>query len=325
MLRFLIVVIIVAAGAWSAYWFVSAKAWERGLTAWMEERRAAGWQADWSDIEVRGFPNRLDTTINDIALADTASGWSWQAPFVQILSLSYRPTQAIVVLPNDTTLQTVEHSYRLQGDDIRASLALEPNRNLALERATAVIEGGGVTVDGNEGWTAREMRMAVERTDDTPTYRLGLALSDVQAPEGVGPAGALAQVTADATATFDTVWDLRALEQARPQPVEIRIDRADASWGALEVAMAGEVTVSDSGTPEGTVTVKVKNWRDILDLAVQTGILPESMLPTFTRALELASGLSGNPDTLDMPLNLRGGRVFLGPLPIATAPNLSIR
>ena len=89
--------------------------------------------------------------------------------------------------------------------------------------------------------------------------------------------------------------------------------------------MAGEVTVSDSGTPEGTVTVKVKNWRDILDLAVQTGILPESMLPTFTRALELASGLSGNPDTLDMPLNLRGGRVFLGPLPIATAPNLSIR
>ena len=48
--------------------------------------------------------------------------------------------------------------------------------------------------------------------------------------------------------------------------------------------------MSDLGTPEGTVTVKVKNWRDILDLAVQTGILPESMLPTFTRALELASG-----------------------------------
>ena len=119
-----------------------------------------------------------------------------------------------------------------------ASLALNRTETSRLGAATAVIEGGGVAVDGNEGWTAREMRMAVERTGDTPTYRLGLALSDVQAPEGVGPAGALAQVTADATlATFDTVWDLRALEQARPQPVEIRIDRADASWGALEVAM----------------------------------------------------------------------------------------
>ena len=133
MLRILILITTLAATTWGGVWLLKSRAWEADLTAWMEDRRAEGWQADWADISVQGFPNRLDTTLTDVALADAQAGWAWTAPFVQVFSLVYAPEEVIVVLPEDTVLQTPTNRYRLHGDDIRASLSLDGNAALALQ------------------------------------------------------------------------------------------------------------------------------------------------------------------------------------------------
>ena len=148
MLRILILISTLAATTWGGVWMLKSRAWQADLTTWMEDRRAEGWQADWGEVTVRGFPNRLDTTITDVALADTQAGWAWNAPFVQLFSLAYRPQEVIVALPNDTVLQTPQNRYRLHGDDIRASLSLDREADLALERLTAVLEGVGLARDG---------------------------------------------------------------------------------------------------------------------------------------------------------------------------------
>ena len=132
MMRNLIILVVVAGLGWSAYWYVVAQGWNSALNTWLEDRRADGWQADWADLTVRGFPNRIDTTLTELALADVQAGWAWTAPVVQILSLSYRPTDVIVALPTDSVLQTTRATYALHGDKIRASVVVEPSTTLAL-------------------------------------------------------------------------------------------------------------------------------------------------------------------------------------------------
>ena len=93
-----------ASALWGGYWFIGSAGFEKGLAAWFDERRSAGWVADYSDIKTRGFPNRFDTTISDLELADTRAGLAWSAPFFQIFTLSYRPNHIVVALRKVSTL-----------------------------------------------------------------------------------------------------------------------------------------------------------------------------------------------------------------------------
>lgn len=325
MLRILILLSVLAATTWGGVWLLKSRAWEADLTTWMQERRAEGWQAEWSAVEVRGFPNRLDTTISDLALADTEAGWAWNAPFLQIFSLIYRPEEIILALPEDTVLQTPQNRYRLHGDVIRASLAFDGDADLALERLTAVLDGVALAEDGGPAWNARQMRLAAERIAGPDAYRLGLALTEVVPPRGIGPEGATAALQADMTVRFDAPWDRGALEIARPQPIALQIDRATLTWAELEMRAAGALDISDTGTPEGRLTLQIVNWREVLALSIETGALPRDLEGPIEGALELVSRLAGRPDTLDVPLDLRRGRIFLGPIPVGDAPRLRLR
>jgi hypothetical protein len=53
--------------------------------------------------------------------------------------------------------------------------------------------------------------------------------------------------------------------------------------------------------------------------------VPESLLGTLESGLTLMAQMSGNPETLDVPLTFRNGRILLGPIPIGPAPILRLR
>ncbi|MFO7771616.1 MAG: DUF2125 domain-containing protein, partial [Roseovarius gahaiensis] len=132
-------------------------------------------------------------------------------------------------------------------------------------------------------------------------------------------------LSVDMTVEFDKPWDRTAIEDARPQPRHIDIQLAEARWGQLELQMAGEMRVDSSGQATGEIMIKARNWRDILDLAVNAGAMPKGMADTVGDGLGLIAQMAGNPKTLDIPLGLRNGRVFLGPVPIGPAPSLRLR
>ena len=81
----------------------------------------------------------------------------------------------------------------------------------------------------------------------------------------------------------------------------------------------------DQGRATGSITIKAKNWREMLDLAVQVGWVPEAMKPSLESGLNLLAGLSGSKETLDASLDFKDGRVSFGPFAIGTAPRLKLR
>lgn len=324
-MRGLIVVILVVGLGWGGYWLLSAQTREQALTGWMEARRAEGWQADWRAIDTGGFPDRLRTTLHDIELADPQTGWAWQAPRLQVTAPVYSRTDVLVTLPGDSTLATPRGRYHLQGDSIRAALSLGDRENLTLNRGTWVIDRARVTAQGGQTWRADQVRLVAEQAGPPQRYHLELAVQGAAASAGKGLDAVPVRADADVIATFDRPWDRRALEQRRPQPTALRIDSARASWGALNIRVAGQLRIAASGTPDGRLTVKVENWREVLALATENGAIPPELEAPVTAALNMASRLAGHPETLDLPLDFRNGRMFLGPLPIGDAPPIRLR
>ncbi|GHE97724.1 hypothetical protein GCM10016455_17850 [Aliiroseovarius zhejiangensis] len=333
-MRKLIVIALVLAGLWAGYWYIGARATERAFSTWVADRQTDGWVAEAGDISTRGFPNRFDTIFTDLELSDPNTGLSWVAPEFQILALSYKPHHVIAVWPGIQTIATPEQRIEISGSDLKGSIMVAPTPDLTLERSSIVL--ADVTMNSTAGWTsALERGQLATRQLDSGTHRHEIHFEAVN----LIPASSFVQsldaddllppvfegVTLKANLDFSAPWDRTAIEKERPQITHINLSELKAKWGELELWLAGEVEVDTEGTPTGTVTVKARNWRQMIAIAQTSGALTPELASTVTGALQFVAGLSGDDTTLDVPLRLSDGRMFLGPIPIGTTPVIRIR
>jgi hypothetical protein len=333
-MRALLAVILVAAAAWTGYWVIGSRTTLSAFTDWLSARRAQGWVAETDNLRVQGFPNRFDVVFEDLILADPATGLAWEAPRFQIDTLSYRPNHIIAIWPDKQLVATPQAKFRLQSRDMRASLVIAPDTALAPRRMTLTADFIEIAPEARPAETTAlsALSLAAERQAGS-TYRLGLRAEGLTLaapaharldPEGRLP-DRISGFTADVTATFDKPWDRSAIERARPQPTHLRVHLADGRWGDLHLQAAGKVDVSPEGWPEGEITLKARNWREIVTLLRTVGALPESLAGSVEQGLGMMARLNGNPDTLDIPLGFGAGRMWLGPVPLGPAPRLRLR
>lgn len=330
MLR-LVVVFLVGALIWMCWWAFGQSAYQSGLTAWVDDRRNEGWVADYSELATRGFPNRFDTMITDVALADPETGIAWSAPFVQFLSLSYKPHQVIAVLPDEHRFSTPFQTFDISHDEARASLFLQASTLLGLDRARLVTSGLKAVSSRGDTLALEQGRLAAETVEgEENAYRIGAEIEGLfpteEALSVLDPAGVLPKrvenLRTDAELTFTAPWDRNAIENARPQLTGFVLSDLSARWGDVTFRAAGQVTVDEAGIPDGEITIRAEEWRQILDMAETTGVVPPTLRGTVETALGL---LSGGTDILDAPLVFSGGRIWLGIIPLGDAPRLVIR
>ncbi len=333
-MRALLAIILVAAGLWAGYWVIGSRATLSAFETWLDARRAEGWVAETGSLDVQGFPNRFDVVFEDLILADPATGLAWEAPRFQIDALSYRPNHVIAIWPDQQRIATPQEKFRIESRDMRASLVMAPDAALAPERMTLTADFLRVTPETRpeETTALSTLSLAAERQEGT-TYRLGLRAEGLTLaartrtrldPEGRLP-DRISGFSTDLVATFDKPWDRTAIEQARPQPTNLRVRLAEGRWGDLLLQAAGEVDVTPEGWPEGEITLKARNWREIVSILRSAGVLPESLASSVESGLGMMARLKGNPDTLDIPLGFGGGRMWLGPVPLGPAPRLRLR
>ena len=326
--------VVVAGLGWSGYWWAGAQAMEAGLDAWFDDRRGEGWVAEYQSLDTSGYPTRFDTVLTDLTLADPQTGWAWTAPTFALQAESTRPTAFTAIWPDAQKLQTPISEFEIISQEMTASLAVDAATSLPLAEGTATM--GALAITSLDGWELRADRMALSMTrvaDTDQTYdlvvegdnirpddalRVGLRL-DPPLPE------AFETLRISATVAFDRPWDRRALEDRRPQPTQVALDLAQGTWGQLDLRATGRVDVDAEGVPTGEIAVKAKNWCAMVAVAVATGAIPENLGSTLESGLGLLAALSGNPDSLDLPLSFAGGRMAIGPIPLGPAPRIRLR
>ncbi|MGB0904894.1 MAG: DUF2125 domain-containing protein, partial [Mangrovicoccus sp.] len=183
-MRALLFAILAVAIGWSGYWFWGARATDQQMLAWFDAREAEGWVVNYTELNTAGFPNRFDTTLTDIELADPETGLAWQAPQFQILRLSYQPNHLIAVWPDSQIIATPEQHFTLGTSDMRGSLLVTDAQALRLERAT--ITADGLTLSSSSGWSAAaaHMQLALRQAPALGnSYDIAVNLTDLVLPD----------------------------------------------------------------------------------------------------------------------------------------------
>lgn len=330
-MRILLGTCFAAALAWFGYWFIGSTAHETAAKSWLGDRQGAGWVVDYDTLSVQGFPNRFDTRITQFNIADPKAGWAWDAPDFMINSLSYKPNHFIAVWPQTQTVSTLHNTYQVKSTKMRSSLVFEPNTSLALDRATMTLNDIIITDKNNEVSKIGSAVLATRQDPDQAfAHDIAFNAKDMELAQGLKKwldpdanlPTAFETFNLETTAQFDAAWDRVAIETQKPNLTRLDVDVFAAKWGAMELQGKGSVTVDAAGYPNGKLSIRAKNWRDMIALAVQSGALDASIARSVETGLSLLAMLSGNKETLDIPLSFSNRVMLLGPVPIGAAPRL---
>jgi len=335
-MRTTVIVIFACFALWAGYWVYGQSKHTDQAVSWFSDQQAEGWLAEYDTLEVKGFPNRFDTVIENMALADPNSGWAWEAQSFQILSLSYRPNHVIFVFPPEHTLRTPDQSVLLKNTDLRGSAVFESGTNFELNRST--FEGSNITwVDEalqSSGDTSGQIGSLNLATRKTPareyTHDIAIDMTDVAlgntflaAFRGLDSAKTdLETVTVRATASFDGPWDKPSLSGSGPDLRNLEIDNIELEFPDMLIRAAGDLEIDRLGYPTGRLEVRAENWEALVSLAIDEGLLPRDLQSTVISGLQLLARLSGDPNNLDIGLRFSNRETYLGPIPIGDAPIL---
>ncbi len=334
-MRKLIVTVLVLILLGCGWWGFASFSLKQQTEQWFADRQSEGWQAEVSQVSLGGFPARVAATLERVDLADPRSGLAMSLPDMTLSFRTLWPGDMRVDLPGSAAqIATPEGRWTLLAKDASASLNLHPGTALELEALSLTSEAflleqtGGLSLLGGDA-----LVLSLTQSDAAEDYALTFDVTDF-AP-GDGPRTQLALprgwplifdvLTAKADITFDTAINRLTLEQQRPQPQLIKLKFAEARWGTMRLFATGEFNRDPQGYAEGTLTIKAENWEQMLDLAVNSGLLPADQKPLIERVLKSLGNSTGVTADLDITLLFENGQTRLGFIPLGPAPSMIVR
>jgi hypothetical protein len=318
-MRFLLWLVGILALLYGGYWFVGQRAVERGAASAFSQMQAEGWEVAYDDIATRGFPSRFDTTVTAPRLVDPVSGTGWEAPWLQVLALSYLPNEVIAVFPETQTVLLPGDRIDIASQDMRASARVGLSAALPFDNVT--VQTGPVTLSGETGWQAglaRALFALRHAASGGADYDIWFEGTDIALPEaGLNAAlpRTLPVLRLDGTFTLDQPIDRHMQPGARLQALTLR--QALVDFGATGLRADGALTFNPEGIPQGSIDLTIRDWRAALAIAVAAGAVPPSMAGLAERAGGLLA--AGGTD-LSAPLVFDAGQMRLGPVPLGPAP-----
>ena len=326
-MRALQVVVLVLGVLWGGYWLAGSIALQKAAEGWFAAEVSAGRQATARTIEVHGFPSRFDLTMTDVHLADPVTGFGWDAAFVQVFSMTWKPWHLIAALPNAQVITLPDQQIGLASSKLQGSLKLVPGAALALD--AVVVDGADLVATSSLGWVLKAARAELATRQDASVangHEVNLTVTGlvpdpalmaaIAAASDLAPLVELAQI--DLVAGFSAPID-RFAGRAKPQVMALTLKAGQLRWGDLVVTSKGAVVADAAGLAEGRIDIHIENWRELIAPAVAMGLIKAEVAPTVENMMRL---MAQGGTALDLPLVMQAGRMSLGPIPLGPAPRM---
>ena len=329
MYRAIIALVLAALTIWSVLWFVSQRTYRDSLLALAANLRDSGLTVGHSDLRIRGYPNRLDATIEDLFVADPATGNEWRAPFLQLMMLSYSTDHIIAAWPEQQELSIAGRPHSVRSDGLKASLETG-GRNSEIERF--VVESNRLAVDGLP-FAVESMLLALRQSEErTNGYEFSLRAGLPEATPSPDsdlrfriPAGK-GNFSADMNIDFDRPLSGATCAAGGGRILKLHVRRAELAWPSLSLRGEADLSFSEAGLASGTTTLTVSDPKVLLELV-------ERNFPDSEMIRSIGNRIAGlRPQEVSIPFMVRGGKVslagllgtILGDFEIADIPPLRI-
>ena len=335
-MRKLLFLLILGSVLWSGYWFIGSTAVRDGVESWLDDQVRAGVLTEKPKVTVAGFPNRFDLTLDGVTLSDPQSSAGWQAPFVQVFAMTWKPWHVIAAFPPKQVVTLPDQAVTVASLDLKASLRAKPATDLPL--AEARVAGASLVLNSSQGWTLGlgtfTLGLRAEPALGDAGYELGFDLDPLTPDPGF--VTAIKAVTipdlpaSDLPETIESLWGSvfltfsapldRHAGQAKPRLTRIEINEMSFAWGPLAASAKGTVQADGDGYASGEVTVKITNWDRLPAILVAAGVVTPEVAPTVARGMQALAAQTPEPTVLSLTLILREGRMSFGPFPLGPAP-----
>ena len=320
-MRGLAILALVLTLGWCGYWFVGARALDRGIGSALTRVS----QVSAASHRILGFPNRFDVTFD--APRVVADGVDWSAPFVQIFALSYRLNHVIAVFANDQALRIRGQDFTLHSADLRASVVMEAGLDLPLDRVSLVGEALELSTDG-QTHRAGALRAASRRIapqDHELAIEVEALFPDAALlrrldPQELWPRR-FDRLRLSAVARTDRPLDRHLVDGAPPRLQTLTLTGARVAWEGIDITATGALEPGPRGLLSGEVSVVITGWQALLAQARAAGALTGTEDPMTALVLN-SLATPGNPDRVEAAFALVDGEIWLGPLSLGRVPAL---
>ena len=113
-----LVPILLAAIAWSSYWFWGARNNLESIHRSLESPAGASTEIKYGLVSQVGFPNRYDVTVNNLSIENPIGEKIVTLPFIQVLRLIYKSNHKIIIFPNSLSI----YDFNIKWENAKASI-----------------------------------------------------------------------------------------------------------------------------------------------------------------------------------------------------------
>jgi hypothetical protein len=321
--------LVLLAAAYSIWWWWAAGTVERGILAWMEERRAEGALVEHQGLSVGGFPFALRATVEAPHLAMRGMEWQGTRLVAEAPPWDYR--RVALALPGEHRLTLIQPGQLPlvllargggQGHTL-LTLAGQPlELRLTFADLIAQPEVAPTAIAALELTASRPSTPPASHTETGLT--LALSATEVILPEGT-PA-VLGQTIRQAGAALRVQGTPPGLEPASLSAWSrdggtVEVDRLALDWGPATVTMQGTLALDAELQPQAAMSAELSGT-DALLTALQPQLRPNQVAMARTVVTMLARPDANGRPVIQAPVTVQNGALFLGPLKLLPMPRI---
>ncbi|HZT50521.1 MAG TPA: DUF2125 domain-containing protein [Stellaceae bacterium] len=322
------VLVLLAGGAYAAYWFHVARGLEDGVPAWAAEQRAAGYDLTWRAFSVEGFPLAVRLRFAAPVLA-AARPFPYRARGPELLA-STSPFDLRtwrVAAPQGMALEAPDALASLEAQALTGEVALGGDAT-TITLAARGLDGHGFARSLSAEALEARLSLPAHAHDGGRAGVLSLqaSLRRVTLPDIPAPLSREVD-TLSVAATVRGPWPAGGLQQAlvrwRDAGGTVELESLHAAWNGTTLDAGGTLALDAAMQPEGAMTARIAGADKAVDAAVAAGALAPryaGFAKTVLRAISDKDESGG--DALTMPLTIQDQRLYVGPAEVAVLPHI---
>lgn len=342
-----LVLVLVIAGGWSAYWFIASTTAGEILDRVLVRQKAKGLVISCANRHISGYPFKFLLTCDQLKVVRETSSrlTSLTASRLVVVVRAYDFNHMIAELygpfdisrgrkrdANSTVVETRKLFYGT-AKTVTASLIL---KNRVLKEATAIVRGlKGTLVEYSNRTTPQNIATSLEEaivhirsTGDTSKpvgpYKVAGVLKEFLL------VGGSANFQSDKGTRLDDVnvrmnisnapyrlsgKPLDWLKLWKANAGEAKIIEASATSGELKIKGSGQFNLDDLGRVQGVLNNRMTGLDDLIKQLVASGKIREQDANFGLTAIKLLSNAGGG--SVKIALRAKKGNVYFGPFKIA--------
>jgi hypothetical protein len=322
--------LLLLSAAYIVWWLNAASEFRNRALAWMEDRRAAGWRMEYTEVTRRGFPLKLGLRFDKPVIGSPDAAWRWTASRV-LLSMPVLDAESVrLAIKGDQTVEVAgapgakPRKYSGRAEKFAFDLApggWMPNGRLSIRELEMQGEGAGESLALSRLDLVSRGDPAAATDPAKSSYAVKLTGSGMRLPEAltVPLCSQIAHLALEAKLLGGLKagpWP-DALRKWRDDGGAVEATRLVLACGGLAINGEGTFALDRTGQPIGAMTARIQGYEAALDELAAEEVISAHVAATakiLLRAMARSGG-EGVP-FLSAPVSIQDRTVSVGPVPL---------